>query len=541
MPFTDFFERFLPKSLQNKLIVIIIAVILFLLSITGALFMSLTTKILKEQIGTRAVTVSQAIAENTVIRDLLIAEDPEKKLPEIAEKLRIRADAKFVVIGDRFGKRYAHPNPAKIGHNMIDDDGDDNSPALINGQSYISHEAGSLGVSIRGKSPIFDSKGKIVGIVSVGYLMEKVQDVISSYLIIIKIFILIAVCTGVFCAVYIARGVKWAIFGLEPKEIANLLQEKSAILESIREGVIAVNEVGDVSMINQAAMTMLEMDEPDKALGKAVREVVPQSGICKVLETAKPRIDVDVELNDTHLIMNILPIIHKGEVMGVVASFRRKDELYRLAKELSRVKEYSEMLRAQSHEYSNKLHTIAGLLQIEAYKDALDMIISEASDYQSFVKLLTSTLKDPMLSAIIIGKYNYALELGIDFHIDPESSMKDIPDSTDREKLVTILGNLFNNAFEAVSECERKVVSLSMTDFGNDIIFEIEDSGSGISEDMLSDIFRKGMSTKDRGDRGFGLYFVDKLVNEMGGSIEVGNSQLGGASFTVIVSKRGDR
>ncbi|PLX68954.1 MAG: sensor histidine kinase [Denitrovibrio sp.] len=529
--------RIRPKTLQNRLIVIIIAVILFLLSITGVLFINLTSTILKEQIGKRAVHISKSIAEMEEIRDLILAKDPDGKLQDIAERIRKKIDAKFVVIGDKDGMRYAHPNPEKLGHNMIDDDGDDNSPALKEGRSYISHEIGSLGLSIRGKSPVFDMDGNIAGIVSVGYLMENVQHVISSYIIIIKVFIMLIIFVGVFCAIYIARGVKWAIFGLEPKEIANLLQEKSAIIESIREGVVAVNETGHVSMINQAAMSMLHIDSAEEALGRAVIEIVPESGVCQVLETAKPAMDVELEINNTQLIVNILPIMHKDEVVGVVSSFRRKDELHKLAKELSRVKEYSEMLRAQSHEYSNKLHTIAGLLQIEAYNDALEMIITEASGYQDFVKLMTSTITDSVLSAIIIGKYNYAKELGIEFKIDPESSMREIPEYIDRDKLVTILGNLFNNAFEALAESDNKCVRLAMTDLGNDLIFEVEDSGLGVNVEPQEKIFEKDVSTKDKSNRGYGLFIVGKHVQEMGGSIELGKSEMGGAAFTIIIPK----
>ena len=301
--------------------------------------------------------------------------------------------------------------------------------------------------------------------------------------------------------------------------------------------MLAINEKGLINMVNQTALRIFKLENADAVMGKHITEINTDSGLCEVLQTGKPAKDEEVVVNGVPLIVNMFPIIHKSEVTGVVASFRNKDELYRLAKELSRVKEYSEMLRAQTHEYSNKLHTIAGLIQIEAYADALDMIIREASGYQEFVKLMTSTMKDPLLSAIIIGKYNYAKEHDIEFTIDPDSSMNDIPESIDREKLVTILGNLFNNAFEAVMDADDKRVSISMTDFGDDIIFEVEDSGEGISFDSRAKIFEKGFSSKEDSGRGLGLFLVDKLVKDMNGSVEISSSQLGGAAFTVIITK----
>lgn len=502
--------------------------------------MVMTARILKEQVGKKALTLATGISEMQEVKRFLLAEDPNHRLQEIAESIRKRVNAKFIVIGDRNGKRYAHPNTLKIGRNMIDDDGDDNAPSLKEGRPYISEAKGSLGLTIRGKSPIFDIDGTVIGIVSVGYLMENVQFVISSYILIIKIFLFIAVFTGIFCAVYIARSVKRAMFGLEPKEIAKLLQEKSAILESIREGLVAINENGQISMVNNTAMKILGVENTHVVLGQLAEIYIPCDTIESVLQTGIPIKDKELMINNISLIINMFPVKDNKVVIGAVASFRKKDELYRLAKELSRVKEYSEMLRAQSHEYSNTLHTIAGLLQIEAYSEALDMIIEESNDYQEFIKLMTSTITDPVISAVIIGKYNYAHELDIKFNIDPDSSMKDIPKHICRNNVVTILGNLFDNAFDAVKKKDAPLreVFLSMTDLGDSLIFEVEDSGDGVASGMVSHIFEKGVSSKDGGDRGYGLYLVNEVVKGCCGTISVSGSELGGAAFTVVIPKQ---
>lgn len=535
----DWLNRFKPRTLQNRLIVIITAVLLLLISISGTLFMTMTARILEEQVGRRALALSKGIAEIPEIKNLLMEKDPNRQLQAMIEPIRKSVNAQFIVIGDKDGIRYAHPNPTKLDHNMNDDDGDNNEPSLVEGRSYIAKAKGSLGHTIRGKSPIFDKNGNIIGIVSVGYLVERVQSVISSYILTIKIFLVIAVFSGVFCAIYIARSVKRAIFGLEPKEIANLLQEKSAILESIREGLVAINETGHISMINHAAIKILNVDDTDTMLGQSVREFITDDTLDNVLNAGAPTKDKELMINDIPLIVNMYPVVHNKSVIGAVASFRKKDELYRLAKELSRVKEYSEMLRAQSHEYSNTLHTIAGLLQIEAYTEALEMIIKESSDYQDFIKLMTSTITDPVISAVIIGKYNYAHELNITFQIDPDSSMTDIPDHIDRNKIVTVLGNLFDNSFDAIQKSghQLKQVNLSMTDLGDSLIFEVEDSGEGVDNNLIHKIFEKGVSSKDGSDRGYGLYLVNDIVNAFNGSINISDSELGGAAFTVIIPK----
>ncbi|GIT73755.1 MAG: hypothetical protein Ct9H300mP28_35690 [Pseudomonadota bacterium] len=144
-------------------------------------------------------------------------------------------------------------------------------------------------------------------------------------------------------------------------------------------------------------------------------------------------------------------------------------------------------MRAQTHEYSNKLHTLAGLIQLGSYREALDLIGQETSGYQELLGILAVKVPDPLLSAIILGKYNRAQEMRVDFQLDPESSMIDIPKSINREKMVTIIGNLLENAIEAAQEniSGPQTVKLSMTDYGNDLIFEVEDSGKGLMKNQL--------------------------------------------------------
>jgi two-component system CitB family sensor kinase/two-component system sensor histidine kinase DcuS len=236
------------------------------------------------------------------------------------------------------------------------------------------------------------------------------------------------------------------------------------------------------------------------------------------------------------MIVNLIPL--PGNAQGAVASFRPKDELDRLSRELTRMQEYSEMLRAQTHEHSNKLHTIAGLIQIGAHQEALELVMTEASGYQDLIRSLTEAVPDPLLAGIILGKFNRARELKINFALDPGSSLADIPPHLNREHLVTILGNLLDNAFEAVREfAGEKKVRLFLTDLGTDLIVEVEDSGPGVAEEVAQSLFDKGVTTKGRLDRGMGLYLVRQALDALGGEITFARSALGGALFTAIVPK----
>jgi sensor histidine kinase regulating citrate/malate metabolism len=420
--------------------------------------------------------------------------------------------------------------------------GGDNAPALEEGRSYISKAVGTLGPSIRGKTPILTDDGDIIGIVSVGYLIEDVKTIIRQQQRPVYFYIVVLIVVGIWGAVIIAGKFKSAIFGLEPEEIARLFTERSAVLESIREGIIAIDNKANITMANQATLDNLELETDSEIIGRKLDDLFPRTGMMKVLETGQPLFDRMVVIGDNEMIFNMVPITHDGKVGGVVATFRRKDEIDILARELSHVREYSEMLRAQTHEYSNKLHTLAGLIQIEANQEALDLVSKETSGYQSIIGFLTSAVSDPLLSGIILGKYNRAQEMKVDFSVDEGSSLADVPQWISSGKIITILGNLLDNALEAANgEGGRsRAIRLSMTDMGNNIIIEVEDSGFGVTEGEEEKIFRPGISSKERPHGGMGLHLVKQALESLEGNITIGASELGGALFTVIIPKEGE-
>lgn len=531
------FNQAQPMKLQTKMILLILALLLFVALVGGTFSLRLISSILENQISRRALKVSQTVALIPEIRqDLELGRLEDSRIQVLAEKIRKETGAQFIVVGDSEGRRYSHPVPERLGQLMV---GGDNRMALKEGKSYISKATGTLGPSIRGKVPVFNQQGAVIGIVSVGYLVENINTIIRGYHLKILSVLTAVILFGIAITIKITNDFKNAIFGLEPREIATLLQERTATLEAIREGIMAVDGDGRITIVNQAAFDTLGL-QPDPAIvGKPVKEVFPETRILEVLRSGKSQLDKVLTLDDKEIIVNRIPIITKGRVTGVVSSFRDKDELDILAKKLSQVQQYSEMLRVQTHEYSNKLHTISGLMQIGAHQEAIELIGSETSGYQKLINSLMSIVPDPVLAGTILGKYNRAKELKIELVVEPESSMSDIPPAIQRENLVTILGNILDNAFEAVVERApgRRTVKLSMTDLGNDLIFEIDDSGHGLDPQLWSTIFDKGYTTKKDTGHGMGLYLVEKTIARMGGTVSTGASELGGAAFTVIIPK----
>ena len=524
----------LPRTLHGRMLLLMFLLLGALVIITWLMVSMLVSSILEEYIGRNALNVSKTVSLTTVVHEGLKNKN-STQIQLYAESVRKATGARFVVVGDHEGRRYSHPVPERIGKLMV---GGDNPRALERGEAYVSKAVGTLGPSMRGKVPIFANSGKVIGVVSVGYLQETVESVTEGYLQRVLLWVFGLFLLGGIGTWLIARNVKQSIFGLEPVEIARLFRERNAILDSIREGVVAINDKGQVTMLDHEAAKILKIP-PESGIGTSIESILPQTRMLEVLKSGEEQFDQEMIIGGIEVIVNRVPIWQNGRVAGVVSSFRRKDEIDRMAQELTQIQEYSEVLRTQTHEYSNKLHTLAGLIQLGSHQEALDLIGRETSGYQELLGTLAETVPEPLLSAIILGKYNRAQELRIIFQLDPESRMIDIPKKINRGKIVTILGNLLENALEAAQEntSGKRTVLLSMTDFGNDLIFEVEDSGSGIEDESVDLSLQHGFTTKSGTGRGIGLSLVHENLKYLGGHLTVVRSSLGGMRFTIYIPK----
>jgi len=524
----------LPRTLHGRMLLLMFLLLGALVIITWLMVSMLVSSILEEYIGRNALNVSKTVSLTTVVHEGLKNKN-STQIQLYAESVRKATGARFVVVGDHEGRRYSHPVPERIGKLMV---GGDNPRALERGEAYVSKAVGTLGPSMRGKVPIFANSGKVIGVVSVGYLQETVESVTEGYLQRVLLWVFGLFLFGGIGTWLIARNVKQSIFGLEPVEIARLFRERNAILDSIREGVVAINDKGQVTMLDHEAAKILKIP-PESGIGTSIESILPQTRMLEVLKSGEEQFDQEMIIGGIEVIVNRVPIWQNDRVAGVVSSFRRKDEIDRMAQELTQIQEYSEVLRTQTHEYSNKLHTLAGLIQLGSHQEALDLIGRETSGYQELLGTLAETVPEPLLSAIILGKYNRAQELRINFQLDPESRMIDIPKKINREKIVTILGNLLENALEAAQEntSGKRMVQLSMTDFGNDLIFEVEDSGSGIEDESVDLSLQHGFTTKSGTGRGIGLSLVHENLKYLGGHLTVVRSSLGGMRFTIYIPK----
>ncbi|MDT8862439.1 sensor histidine kinase [Alkalihalobacillus sp. MEB130] len=526
-------------NLKMKMTFLIVLLIIGMFAIMGVFLQYFLSDTLEAQLGERALSVAESVAHIPELKEAFYLDEPAEVIQPLVAPIRKATKAEFIVVGNLQEIRYAHPIPEQIGRKMV---GEDNDRALLHGESYVSKATGSLGQSIRGKVPVVSDQGEVIGVVSVGFLNDDVQSIIHHYSRELWLVLIAIVGVGVIGAIFIAHYIKKLLFGLEPEEISHLLLQKETILQSTHEGIIAVNKDGAITMINAAAKRLLRNRESktEEFIGKPILDVLPTSKLHEVLEHGVSQYNKELLVGNDVVLVNRVPIYYQETLIGAVSTFRNKTEIENLTKELTRVSQYADALRAQTHEFSNKMYTILGLIQLERNDEAVDFIRRESNIQQKWIRLLVEKVSDPMVSAILLGKVNQANEQKVRLSIDPDSQLTHRLPNTERDALVTVLGNVIENAIDAVkmNPDSKREVSIFFTDLGDEILFEIEDSGQGVPSDMTLNIFNQGFSTKEGFHRGIGLALTKQVLKDIGGEILVEDGELGGACFVITIPKR---
>lgn len=495
------------------------------------------SKEIEENKGRMALEISKTVSFIPNIIAAFQTSDPSKTIQPLAEKIRKETGAEFVVIGNKEGTRYSHPQTSLIGKKMK---GGDNQRALKNGEYYVSKAKGSLGPSIRGKSPIMNKEGEVIGIVSVGFLLEDVHQQIMNNVTKVLLVSLLALLISLLGSILLGRNIRKDTMGLEPYEIAALYKEKNAVLHGVKEGILAIDKHGFITMMNQPAKRLLHINGTVRNL--KVDGLFPSDYLYEVLKSGNPLADKEMVWKDKTVIVNCTPLFDENGVSRVVASFRDKTEIEQMVNTISEVKRYSEDLRAQTHEFTNKLYVLSGLLQLGEYEQAIDMIQTETQVLQFQNSIVFNHIKDTKVQAILLGKLGKASEKKVKFEVVSDSQLEALPSHFKLSNLIFILGNLIDNAFEAVFGFDSPTVKFFVTDIGSDIIFEIADNGKGLTEKEIPLLFDRGYTSKKGNEpRGFGLSNAEEAVLEMNGMIEVQSTPESGTVFTVYLPKEYER
>jgi two-component system, CitB family, sensor kinase len=478
----------------------------------------------------RALAVAQSVAASPEVAAAVATGDRSGAVQARAEAVRRTTGTSFVVVTDRQGIRFSHPDPTQIGQHVSTDPG----PAL-RGETVLAVQTGTLGRSARAKVPLRAPGGRIVGEVSVGILESTIRDELRSAIPVIALYGAIALAAGLLASMVLAARLKRQTFGLELNEIADLLQEREATLRVIREGVVAVDTRGRVKVVNDEARRLLDL--PPDAIGRPVDEVIEDARLADVLAGRLDGRDLLLLRGERVLVANHVPVRHEGRELGGVTTLRDRTELEGLLRELDSVRGLTDAMRAQAHEFSNRLHTLSGLLQLGHSEEALSFIKEIAHADTVLRDAVTERIRDPLVGALLLAKSAVAGERGVDLQLSEDSLLD--RHLRDPRALLTVLGNLIDNALDAARSGGREPavteIAMHVLDDGQ-LLVRVADSGPGIAPGEREQIFEPGYSTKPTagvGARGVGLSLVKRLVERRGGSVRVGDASQGGALFEV--------
>lgn len=531
-----------PKiSLQTKVIFLVCCVVAFALLITSLLITRRVTTDITSYLAKNSMNIAKIVANSPIVIEGLSGERDESEIQEYANSICSISGVLVVAVIDMNGIRKSHIEPAKLGGRIL---GGDEADAL-RGKEYISYATGSLGYQLRAFTPVFTNTGKQVGFVVVTIMMDDVKKAVGESQSVIHFAIIVGLLAGVVGAVMFSRNVKKTLFGLEPYAIANLLRERSSLLEqrsamlqSVREGVIAVNKDGVITLVNDEALRLLHLagiyEDP---VGKKADQYLPNTHFKEVLKNGSAELDQEQDINGVIVLTNRVPVFVNDEIVGAIATFRDKTEVRQLAEELTGVRSYVEALRSRAHEFVNKLHVILGLVQMECFDQLATYIKKVANEQQEEFEFISQHIKEPIIAGFLLSKLSRAREEGVEMVLDKEINLPEIFDYETTHELVTIIGNLIDNAIEAVAVCSRKRISVLLRHTDNSLIIEICDSGPGISDQVKRRVFEKGYSTK-ASNRGFGLYLVQLSVERLEGKLDLITSLGKGTCFKIQIPYR---
>jgi two-component system CitB family sensor kinase len=478
---------------------------------------------LDRQYEQRSLAIAESIASSATVQQALLAGDPNRVIQQTAESVRRATGATYVVVTDRQGIRYSHPNAALIGKPV------DESPAsVLAGKNWVGIQKGTLGLSARGKAPIF-LNGQVIGMVSVGFLVDQVWQQLLSELPGYGVTVLLALALGSGASLLLASRLKRQTFGLEPYEIAGLLEEREASLQGIHEGAIATDRDGTITLANDEARRLLGL--PAECIGRKLSQVLPPGRLLKFLSGVLNDEDEVLLSGERVLVASRRSIKVRGREIGHVATLRDTTELARLARRTD-VESLTDALRAQAHEFSNRLHTIAGLVELGRGEEAMKLIAATSGVHQELSEALLDRVGDPVLGALLLAKAATASERGVELRVSDDTVLT--RGSLDSDGLITLLGNLIDNGLDAAAAAGGdRWVSVAVTVQDSDLVMRVHDSGGGVPAEIAEQVFQEGFSTKTKGGkrRGFGLALVRQVARRMGGEVRVVNE--GGAVFTV--------
>ncbi|MEV5144593.1 sensor histidine kinase [Streptomyces sp. NPDC052727] len=483
----------------------------------------------------QATAVARSIADSPSVREAIRTPDPTARLEPYALQVMRDANVDFVTIMNPSGIRWTHPDKNQIGKRFLGNIG----PAQ-HGRTFTETYTGTLGASVRAVTPISDN-GRIVGLVSAGIKVEtisaRVQDQVTALLGVAGVALLL----GAVGTYVINARLRRHTHGMNATELSRMHDYHQAALHAVREGLLMLDGRYRVALINDGGRELLGVGPDEDVVGRSVAGLGLPAPLTGALLSSEPRVD-EVHLTASRvLVVNTSPV-SGGEHRGTVVTLRDVTELQSLMGELDSERGFTQALRSQAHEAANRLHTVVSLIELGRAEEAVEFATAELELAQALTDQVVAAVSEPVLAALLLGKTAQANERGVELVVSPDSRLDDglLPESLSARDLVTILGNLIDNAVDAAQGSVRARVTVTAYATAAEVVLRVSDTGPGVDPAHADLVFQRGFSTKpaEPGGRGLGLALVRQAVNRHEGTLTVAEAEEGGAVFEVRLPLR---
>jgi len=523
-------SRTLPFFAQATCVIML--VLFFLLSIALGLTLRYSLDTLQDKIDNSLTSTTAALAENSSVKQAMIngklPGDMIEYLDALVEKTN---DLDVISIADRESIRVYHVVHERIGQKFV---GGDEHRAL-NGESYISDATGTMGYQHRSFSPVFDDSGKVLGFVMASTTQDRMEqlrsNITATYL---NLLLILVLCTLGFSA-GLAAYLQQTLRGAKPEDLLRTYLTQNDILNSLDEGIVSLDSAGNIRLVNQAATKALGQRE-ELLLGQSVDDLLHS-------ETGESLLKIsgeDLPTNRPNLLVNSICLESSSRWARQVLILKDKSEAFRRAEQLNGTRHIISALRANTHEFSNKLQVISGLLQMDRAQEALNYIGTVSMIQAQFITPVMQLIHNANVAALILGKLNNMRELDIRLTLLANSNLPEHSRYLSTQEIVTVVGNLLENAMEAVnavSDDRTRTIVLQITEDEQGLLILISDAGIGIDPEIMPHICELGFSTKAAEGRGVGMSLIRDIVDRHEGSMEVDSEPGDGTTFTLIFTK----
>ena len=522
----------LRQQLTKMNLVLVIATAL--LAFVGTMFLTLRMEF--QAINTNLTNSALVLSQLPQVRRVLTGETDADWLTAYLDETISAVDGiDLIMVADTEATLIYTPEKEHIGHTYTGSAWKD----TLQGERYVMGAEGLETAERCAFVPVTGENGAVVGFVAVGIYTRSIRALVGNTVLQFLVVAAVACVLGILLSRRMTGRIKESLMGYEPDDFRQLFRRQEVVLESLEEGIVAIDRSGRVSYINAAAARLFGLEDGQSAVGRSARELNRDTTLSRLLRTGKAEHNVSINnLPGGRVLSDRLPIYQDGKVIGAVAIFRDRTEMTRLAESLTGVQHMVEAMRAYTHEFMNKLHVIHGLLQMGKTDMAMEYIMDITHTQQQAVSRVMDRIQDPTTAALLVGKTSRAAELGIRLILEPGSTLSGECRFLPSAVLVAILGNLVDNAIESLnlSGCALKEITVTIREDENGLLLCVEDTGPGISSTVLPHIFEKGFSTKGE-ERGTGLSLVKELVDTYHGQIRVENEVDVGAVFYVSFSR----